>query len=149
MRNVDFHCSRCLPLVAGCKTAPKMLPFCIIRWATGQTNEHTSKYIFFSWNWLAALSYISPTVFCLFDRLTTIYSRAAHQESTGFILIDERKRCQTKPNLSGGNDDNRQRTVRPADLWLERLETLDHGDGVGQGLTCRDQSQSSAGQIRN
>lgn len=92
---------------------------------------------------------ISSTVFCLFDRLTTLYSRAIHQESTGFILIDEWKTCQTKPNLSSGNDDDRQRTVRPADLWLECLETLDHGDGVGQGLTCRDQSQSSAEQIRN
>lgn len=41
-------------------------------------------------------------------------------------------------NLSGGDDDDGQRPVRPADPGLDGLEALDQRDGVGQRLTCTD-----------
>lgn len=44
-------------------------------------------------------------------------------------------------NLSGGDDDECQRTVAPADLGMDCLKTLDHRNGVGQGLTCRGQAE--------
>lgn len=46
------------------------------------------------------------------------------------------------PDLSGGDDDEGQRSVGPADLRLHRLKTLDQRDGVGQSFTCRQRDRS-------
>lgn len=63
-------------------------------------------------------------------------------QSCSSRLTDEMQRYQPKTNLSGGNDDDCQRAVGAGDLRLQRLEALDHGDGVGQSLPCRESRES-------
>lgn len=42
-----------------------------------------------------------------------------------------------RTNLSGGNDDQSQRTIGAADFGLEGLQTLNQRDSVRKSLTCR------------